>query len=83
MAFSFACDRAGLETRDVDTQASVRLVRQGDAFVIDHIALTMQATIPGISEAQFQELASAAKRDCPVSRALAGVPEITLQATLR
>jgi osmotically inducible protein OsmC len=83
MAFSFACDRAGLETRDVDTQARVRLVRQGDAFVIDHIALTMQATIPGISEAQFQELASAAKRDCPVSRALAGVPEITLQATLR
>jgi osmotically inducible protein OsmC len=83
MAFSFACDRAGVVTRDVDTQASVRLARQGDAFVIDRIALTMQATVPGVSEATFQEIANAAKRDCPLSRALASVPEITLKATRR
>jgi osmotically inducible protein OsmC len=83
MAFSFACDRAGLETLDVDTQASVRLARQGDAFVIDRIALTMQATVPGISTAKFQEIANAAKRECPLSKALASVPEITLTATLR
>jgi osmotically inducible protein OsmC len=83
MAFSFACDRAGLATRDVDTQASVRLVKQGEGFVIDRIALTMQATVPGLSEAMFQELANAAKRDCPLSKALASVPEITLTATLR
>jgi osmotically inducible protein OsmC len=83
MAFSFACDRAGLATLDVDTQASVRLVRQGDAFIIDRIALTMQATVPGISTAKFQEIANAAKRECPLSKALASVPEITLTATLR
>jgi osmotically inducible protein OsmC len=83
MAFSFACDRAGLATREVDTQASVRLAKQGEGFVIDRIALTMQAAIPGISEATFQEIANAAKRDCPLSRALASVAEITLQATLR
>jgi osmotically inducible protein OsmC len=83
MAFSFACDRAGLATREVDTQASVRLAKQGEGFVIDRIALTMQAAIPGISEATFQEIANAAKRDCPMSRALASVAEITLQATLR
>jgi len=83
MAFSFACDRAGLATLDVDTQASVRLARQGDAFVIDRIALTMQATVPGISTAKFQEIANAAKRECPLSKALASVPEITLTATLR
>jgi lipoyl-dependent peroxiredoxin len=83
MAFSFACDKAGLATRDVDTQASVRLVKQGDGFLIDRIALTMHATVPGISEAKFQELAHAAKRECPLSKALASVPEITLQATLR
>ena len=57
MAFSFACDRAGLATREIDTQASVRLVKQGDGFLIDRIALTMQATVPGISEATFQEIA--------------------------
>jgi osmotically inducible protein OsmC len=83
MAFSFACDRAGLATLDVDTQAAVRLAKQGDAFVIDRIALTMQATVPGISTAKFQEIAHAAKRDCPLSKALASVPEITLTATLR
>ena len=66
-----------------DTQASVRLARQGDGFVIDRIALTMQATVPGISAAKFQEIANAAKRDCPLSKALASVPEITLTATLR
>ena len=83
MAFSFACDRAGLATREIDTQASVRLVKQGDGFLIDRIALTMQATVPGISEATFQEIAHAAKRDCPLSKALASVAEITLKATLR
>ncbi len=83
MAFSFACDRAGLATQAVDTRANVRLVKQGDGFVIDRIALTMDATVPGISEATFQEIAHAAKRECPLSKALASVPEITLQATLR
>ena len=37
MAFSFACDKAGLETRSVDTQARVRLTRNGSDFVIDQI----------------------------------------------
>ena len=83
MAFSFACDKAGLATTAVDTKASVRLSKQGEGFVIDRIALTMQATVPGIDEATFQEIAATAKRDCPVSKALAGVSEITLKATLK
>lgn len=83
MAFSFACDKAGLATTDIDTQASVRLSQQGEGFIIDRIALTLQATVPGIDDAKFQEIAAAAKRDCPLSKALASVPEITLQATLR
>lgn len=82
MAFSFACDKAGFATTSVDTQASVRLAKKGDGFVIDRIALTMNAAVPGIKEAQFQEIALAAKRDCPLSKALASVPEITLVATL-
>ncbi len=83
MAFSFACDKAGLATTDIDTKADVRLSRQGDGFVIDRIALTMQATVPGTDDAKFQEIAAAAKRDCPLSKALVGISEITLQATLR
>ena len=83
MAFSFACDKAGFATGAVDTTASVRLVSKGEGFAIDRIALTLEADVPGIDEARFQELAAAAKANCPVSKALAGVPEITLKATLR
>ena len=82
MAFSFACDKAGLTTSGLDTKASVRLSKQGEGFAIDRIALTLRATVPGIDDAKFQEIAAAAKRDCPLSKALAGVAEITLQATL-
>lgn len=83
MAFSFACDKAGLATTAIDTTASVRLSKKGEGFVIDRIALTMMATVPGIDDARFQEVAATAKRDCPLSKALASVPEITLKATLK
>ncbi len=82
MAFSFACDKAGFATDKVDTTASVRLSKQDDGFVIDRIALKLEAIVPGIDEAKFQEIAASAKRDCPLSKALASVPEITLEATL-
>lgn len=83
MAFSFACDKAGFATTSVDTRARVRLTAQGDGFVIDRIALTMEAVVPGISEEQFQAIADGAKKGCPLSKALASVPEITLAAKLR
>ena len=82
MAFSFACDKAGFATSSVDTQAKVRLATEGDGFVIDRIALTLKAVVPGIEEARFQEIAQEAKKGCPLSKALASVPEITLTATL-
>lgn len=82
MAFSFACDKAGFATETADTQAQVRLSAQGDGFVIDRIALRLHASVPGLDEARFQEIAAAAKRDCPLSKALASVPEISLVATL-
>ena len=82
MAFSFACDKAGFATEKIDTQARVRLSPQGEGFVIDRIVLTLNAVVPGIDEARFQEIAQAAKRDCPLSKALAAVAEISLNATL-
>ena len=83
MAFSFACDKAGFATTEAATQARVRLAKEGDGLVIDRIQLTLEATVPGISEAQFHEIAQAAKRNCPLSKALASVPEITLEASLQ
>lgn len=82
MAFSFACDAAGFATEKVDTQAHVRLVPEGKGFRIDRIALSLRAVVPGIGQARFDELAQSAKQSCPLSKALASVPEITLQATL-
>jgi osmotically inducible protein OsmC len=83
MAFAFACERAGIATEAIDTSAKVRLVKQGDGFVIDRIALTLDAKVPDIDNAKFQELAQGAKQGCPLSKALASVPEITLVATLK
>ncbi|HJV95308.1 MAG TPA: OsmC family peroxiredoxin [Albitalea sp.] len=83
MAFSFACAKAGFETTTVDTQAHVRLSAHADGVVLDRIALSLKAVVPGLSEVRFQELALSAKKNCPLSRALASVPEITLRATLQ
>ena len=83
MAFSFSAADAGFQVESLDTQAKVRLVKQGDGFEIDRIALTMEAKVPGLDEATFQKLADGAKQHCPLSKALAAVPEITLKATLR
>jgi osmotically inducible protein OsmC len=82
MAFSFACDKAGFGTDEVNTQAQVQLDKEGEGFVIRKISLTLEARVPGIDEAKFQEIAAAAKRDCPLSKALQSVPEIALKATL-
>ena len=80
MAFSFAAEKAGVATEAVDTTASVRLSQDGDGFVIDRIALTLKAKVPGLDDAAFQKLAADAKAHCPLSKALAAVPEITLEA---
>jgi osmotically inducible protein OsmC len=50
---------------------------------ITKIALTVEGSVPGLDEAAFIEAAEGAKENCPVSKALASVPEITLDARLR
>jgi osmotically inducible protein OsmC len=66
----------------VDTEAVVTLRIVDGAPTITKIALTTVGRVPGIDEATFVEQAEGAKKGCPVSRALAGVPEITLDASL-
>jgi osmotically inducible protein OsmC len=50
---------------------------------ITKIALTVEGSVPGMDGAAFQAAARDAKENCPVSKALAAVPEITLDARLR
>jgi osmotically inducible protein OsmC len=54
----------------------------GGDISIPTIRLTTRARVPGVDDAAFQEAAEAAKERCPVSTALAGVNEITLDASL-
>jgi osmotically inducible protein OsmC len=82
MAFSFACDAHGLSTESIETKAQVSLSKDETGYFIDSIHLTLRAKVPGVDESQFQDIAAQAKQNCPISRALKGVPEITLKAEL-
>ena len=82
MALSNMLAEAGTPPDSVDTEAVVTLRLVDGAPTIAKIALTTVGRVPGIDAAGFAEHAVAAKAGCPVSRALASVPEITLDATL-
>ncbi len=81
MALSAGLERAGHRPKSVKTKARVHLEKVGDGFQITRIQLQTDAQVPGIDQAKFQEQAEAAKKGCPVSRALAGV-QIELDAKL-
>ena len=83
MALSAALADAGTPVNSVKTDATVTLRFVDGAPTITAIALTTVGDVPGIDEAAFKEAAEGAKAGCPVSRALAGVPEITLDALLQ
>ena len=69
---------AGFKPTRIVTTAKVHL-EQGPTITL--IELTTQAQVPGLTDADLQKHAEAAKKNCPVSKALAG-PKITLQAQL-
>ena len=60
----------------------MRFGREGEGYVISRIDLRTEAEVPGVDEGLFLEKAEAAKGDCAVSKALAGVKEINLEAKL-
>jgi osmotically inducible protein OsmC len=69
----------GYPATRVHTTAAAHL---GAGPMIKRIDLVTEAEVPGIGEDEFQELAVQAKANCPVSKALAAVPEITMKARL-
>lgn len=82
MAISFACDAAGYATERVQTEARVSLGRDDTGFFISRIQLKLRASVPGMSAEEFQGIAEKTKSSCPISRALAAVPQISLDARL-
>jgi len=81
MAFSNELAKAGFTPRRVHTRAGAHLEKVGAGFKITAIDLDTEGDVPGITEARFLEIAEGAKKNCPVSQALAAV-EIRLNAKL-
>jgi len=81
MALTAQLSRANITATRIHTAATVKLEKIGDAFSITQIELDTEAEIPGIDDATFQNYANDAKKNCPVSKALAGT-EIRLNAKL-
>jgi len=70
---------AGFPPVSVHTSAKVHLT---EGPTISLIELTVDAHVPGIDRQKFDELVDFSKKNCPVSKALASVPEVKLTATL-
>lgn len=81
MALSFQLGGAGFTPDAINTEATVELESADGGFKIASIHLSTNATVPGISEDEFKELAESAKANCPVSQALKAI-NITLEAKL-
>ena len=82
MALSNILAEAGTSPESVRTDATVTLRIVDGAPTITKIELVTVGRVPGIDDSAFQQHAATAKAGCPVSKALAAVPEVTLDATL-
>lgn len=79
MALAHGLAQAGTPPEQLDTSATVTF-QPGEG--ITRIAIDVRGVVPGLDEPGFVAAAEGAKNGCPVSKALAGVPEIALHATL-
>jgi lipoyl-dependent peroxiredoxin len=80
MALAFQLSGAGHEPKRLETRADVSMVKEGEGWRIDAVALQLKANVPDIDPEKFQELAEKAKAGCPVSKLLNA--NITLPADL-
>lgn len=81
MAFSMLLGEENFTPESIDTKATVTLEKQNDGFAVTAVHLQMNARIPTIDQAKFEEIAGKAKTGCPISKLLNA--EITLDATLQ
>ncbi len=81
MALSGALTKAGSPPERIETKAKVELRKEENGFRIAKVHLDTNARVPGIDAAKFNEIAEQAKKNCPVSKVLAGA-EISLSAKL-
>ncbi len=79
MALSVGLSQAGTPPESLSTDAHVTVAQVEGGFAITKIALSVTGKVPGLDAAGFEAAANGAKAGCPLSKALASVPEITLE----
>ncbi|HWS38804.1 MAG TPA: OsmC family protein [Actinoplanes sp.] len=82
MAFSKGLADAGFTPTSVETVAKVHMDKVDGGFGVTRIDLETVGDVPGIDDAQFQEIAKGAKENCPISKLLSPGAEIGLVAKL-
>jgi osmotically inducible protein OsmC len=82
MALANILSQDGHPPESVATKANIQLRNVDGAPTLTRVDLETEGRVPGIDQGQFEQYADQAKQGCPVSRALAGIPEIVLSATL-
>jgi lipoyl-dependent peroxiredoxin len=82
MALANGLAQDGHAPAKLETDAEVKLDQTDGGFAITSIHLSVRGQVDGLDEEGFRQAAEQAKEACPVSKALASVPEITLDATL-
>ena len=71
----------GTPADELKARAVVSVEQAAGGFEVKSSAITLEAKVPGVDDAKFQELAKKAKEGCPISKAL-GAIEVTLDAKL-
>jgi len=82
MALSNGLAQNGTPPERLEVRAVCTFDKVGDGFAITTMELSVEGRVPGIDAAAFEEAAEQAKEGCPVSRALDGNVEITMQPRL-
>jgi osmotically inducible protein OsmC len=82
MALSSALEKAGHPATRIETRAAVTLEMVEGAPKITRSVLDVRGKVDGMDQAAFQQAAEGAKKNCPVSKALQGNVEITMEARL-
>jgi osmotically inducible protein OsmC len=82
MALAGALARAGTPPQKLESEARTTFDQVGEGFRFTKIALSIRGQVEGIDDDAFQEAAESARDNCPVSQALKGNVEITLDAAL-
>lgn len=82
MALSAGLERAGTPATRIETTAACTMEMVDGNPKITKMELRVRGKVGGLDQAGFQKAAQEAKAGCPVSKALTGIPQITLDATL-